>query len=293
VIKINIGEFIKTLRKQKGLSARKLAEKSGVSQPYISQLETGKNNKPSPDVLQKLSNTLDVPYEDLMIKAGYIKTFGDTIRNLRDKNNWSLDELENQTISKNKDGEIVSFITKDRLSKFEDGEIKNPTESEILILCKAFKVPFSLFLTPDIKNNLEIPLEDKLKIAAHDLPSTFELSDFARQELIQKARATDVSNADKIKIFDNIQQINSLEDMVIEKFSKVTETLRDIGIMKPKESDSTLESSADDQYILRNNEIGNLILFNQNINYKGQPLSADQKMRLFEKVIEIMEGPAK
>ena len=65
--------------------------------------------------------------------------------------------------------------------------------------------------------------------------------------------------------------------MFIEKFSKVTETLRDIGVMKPKESDSTLEGSADDQYILRNNEIGNLILFNQNINYKGQPLSADQK----------------
>jgi len=119
VIKINIGEFIKTLRKQKGLSARKLAEKSGVSQPYISQLETGKNNKPSPDVLQKLSNTLDVPYEDLMIKAGYIKTFGDTIRNLRDKNNWSLDELENQTISKNKDGEIVSFITNLKTEKLK------------------------------------------------------------------------------------------------------------------------------------------------------------------------------
>lgn len=72
VIKINIGEYIKNVRLEKGLTSRKLAEKSGVSQPYISQLENGKNNNPSPEILKKLSETLDINYTDLMEMAGYI-----------------------------------------------------------------------------------------------------------------------------------------------------------------------------------------------------------------------------
>lgn len=69
---INIGEYIKKIRLEKGFTSRKLAKGSGVSQPYISQLETGKNTNPSPEILKKIADALGVPYSDFMEAAGYI-----------------------------------------------------------------------------------------------------------------------------------------------------------------------------------------------------------------------------
>lgn len=71
MISINIGECIKSIRTEKGLSSRELSKRSGVSQAYISQIETGKNSKPSYDILHKLSQALNTPYLDLMLAAGY------------------------------------------------------------------------------------------------------------------------------------------------------------------------------------------------------------------------------
>lgn len=68
---MHIGQYIKDLRKEKGLTSRKLSELSGVSQPYISQLETGRNTKPSPEILQKIASSLDVDHLKLMEIAGY------------------------------------------------------------------------------------------------------------------------------------------------------------------------------------------------------------------------------
>ncbi|WP_100012318.1 helix-turn-helix domain-containing protein [Lentibacillus sediminis] len=69
---MEIGVYIRNARSKKGLSARKLAEKSGVSQAYLSQLETGQNNKPSAEILQKISKGLDISYLELMDEAGYL-----------------------------------------------------------------------------------------------------------------------------------------------------------------------------------------------------------------------------
>lgn len=66
------GEYLKSLRKEKSLSQRELAEKSGISNAEISRIETGNRKKPSPDVLRALAPILNVPYEELMDKAGYI-----------------------------------------------------------------------------------------------------------------------------------------------------------------------------------------------------------------------------
>jgi transcriptional regulator with XRE-family HTH domain len=67
------GEYIKNLRNEARLSQRKLAEKSGVSNAEISRLETGERKKPSPIVLKSIAPFLDVTYEDLLQKAGYIE----------------------------------------------------------------------------------------------------------------------------------------------------------------------------------------------------------------------------
>lgn len=66
------GQYLKALRKEAKLSMAKLAEESGVSQPYISQIERGERGVPSPEILKKLSAVLGKPYIDLMAKAGFL-----------------------------------------------------------------------------------------------------------------------------------------------------------------------------------------------------------------------------
>jgi transcriptional regulator with XRE-family HTH domain len=62
------------LRKTKGLSLREVEEATdnAVSNAYLSQLENGRIQKPSPNVLHSLSSVYTVPYEVLMEKAGYL-----------------------------------------------------------------------------------------------------------------------------------------------------------------------------------------------------------------------------
>jgi HTH-type transcriptional regulator, competence development regulator len=65
---------LKDMRKLKGFTIRELADRSGVSAAYISQLENGNRGIPSPDVLMKLSEGLNTSYSQLMEIAGYLET---------------------------------------------------------------------------------------------------------------------------------------------------------------------------------------------------------------------------
>lgn len=66
-------EQLKDLRKLKGFTIRELADRSGVSAAYISQLENGNRGVPSPEVLKKLSEGLNTSYSTLMQAAGYLE----------------------------------------------------------------------------------------------------------------------------------------------------------------------------------------------------------------------------
>ena len=55
---------IKSLRKKLGWSQELLAEKTGVSAPYITQIEVGKRT-PSLDIVEKLALALGVEYKTL------------------------------------------------------------------------------------------------------------------------------------------------------------------------------------------------------------------------------------
>jgi transcriptional regulator with XRE-family HTH domain len=69
-----LGELLGDLRSAKGLSLRQVEEATdrGVSNAYLSQLEKGKIQQPSPSVLHQLAEVYAVPYEALMEKAGYL-----------------------------------------------------------------------------------------------------------------------------------------------------------------------------------------------------------------------------
>ncbi|WP_227462315.1 XRE family transcriptional regulator [Ilumatobacter sp. SYSU D60003] len=60
-----MGAAIRARRQSAGLSATALAERAGVSQPYISQLESGKAS-PSINTLYRVANALGVTPQDLL-----------------------------------------------------------------------------------------------------------------------------------------------------------------------------------------------------------------------------------
>ncbi len=68
----DIGSFIRTQREAAQVSVRQLAEKAGVSNPYLSQIERGLR-KPSADVLNQIAKALRVSAEVLYIRAGILE----------------------------------------------------------------------------------------------------------------------------------------------------------------------------------------------------------------------------
>lgn len=61
-----LGEKIKFLRTEKGLSVNEFSRLSNVSKSYISNIERGVQKNPSLIVLNKLANTLGVPLDELI-----------------------------------------------------------------------------------------------------------------------------------------------------------------------------------------------------------------------------------
>lgn len=66
-----LGEELRRIRTIKAISLRKIEEAIGVSNAYLSQLENGKAENPSPHILHKLATFLEIPYDSLMEAAGY------------------------------------------------------------------------------------------------------------------------------------------------------------------------------------------------------------------------------
>lgn len=64
-----IGAAIRTARTRAGMSATGLAERSGLSQPYLSQLENGRSS-PSIQTLYRIANALELSPQDLLPPSG-------------------------------------------------------------------------------------------------------------------------------------------------------------------------------------------------------------------------------
>lgn len=68
----DLGAFIRAERQARKLSLRKLSTASGISNPYLSQIERGLR-RPSADVLRQIARALGVPIELLYVRAGILE----------------------------------------------------------------------------------------------------------------------------------------------------------------------------------------------------------------------------
>ena len=64
---MNFGEFIKQKRTEKGLNLRKLAELMDIAPAYLSDIEKGKRNSPSPEKMSKLAELLELTEEEVLL----------------------------------------------------------------------------------------------------------------------------------------------------------------------------------------------------------------------------------
>lgn len=66
-----LGTFIREQRNLGELSLRRLSEKAGVSNPYLSQIERGLR-RPSAEILQQIARALHISAETLYVRAGIL-----------------------------------------------------------------------------------------------------------------------------------------------------------------------------------------------------------------------------
>ena len=67
-----LGNFIRTQRHLANLSLRELAERTNVSNPYLSQIERGLH-EPSVRVLRSIARALNLSAETLLSQAGVLE----------------------------------------------------------------------------------------------------------------------------------------------------------------------------------------------------------------------------
>lgn len=122
--KFQFGRYLQSLRKEAALSIYKLSKLSGVSHSYISQIERGEKEIPSPEILSKLAGHLNESPLNLMIYAGYINLDDDFSTKTID-----LIKSQNMFKGRRKNPAIVHLTTvifaklDDSMSKFKENDL--------------------------------------------------------------------------------------------------------------------------------------------------------------------------
>lgn len=107
---MSFGLYLKELRANNNLTQRELAKLANISNAEISRIESGFRVNPSPDVLRAIAPHLNLPYESLMEKAGYLNLkspivtissqledkFNTTMTNSLIGSGWSVDFVKHE-----------------------------------------------------------------------------------------------------------------------------------------------------------------------------------------------------
>lgn len=67
----SLGIRLRAARERAGLTLREVEERTGVSNAYLSQIESGRIKEPSPRILHRLAELYGESYAELLELAGY------------------------------------------------------------------------------------------------------------------------------------------------------------------------------------------------------------------------------
>lgn len=154
----NIGEVITEAREKANLSQRQLAKLANINNSELSKIESGVRKEPSPKILRKISNVLDVNYSDLMymiglgievsplnpfIKDYYSKLKGDELNEAEVNvlgNKQNLEKLVLSCEEKLNDKSIIESERELLQNTIEDTRYQINTQNEIINLIQSLKV---------------------------------------------------------------------------------------------------------------------------------------------------------
>lgn len=277
---MKIGEFIRSKRKEQKLTLKQLAEKIGLSHTYLSQIELGDRNV-SPDMLEKVSIALDVPYIDLMAKAGYIdeqikeafeKSEKNSFRKLFAKENDEVNFKNFLEIMYQKDKNYdfifdLSAKTKIDINTFNkimnDQEIEVEfTNEEISLLAEYFDYPFTFMylLTNNRQNLFGAPITKKI--------------------------LEGLVHTNKYSFIQLSNIINEIDDSKknTEKFQNFMKNYNDV--KSTFEFDDYFKSKV---YSENKNLDLNDVLHSESINYKGKKINKRQRELISSLIAEILK----
>ena len=69
---MTLGQAIRVIRQQVGLSQKELADAAGIDQSYMSMIESGQRSNPGTRIMARLSQALQVSMDELAARAGYL-----------------------------------------------------------------------------------------------------------------------------------------------------------------------------------------------------------------------------
>lgn len=147
---MSIGENIKKLRKNKGLSQKQLAEILNLSEITIRRYEKC-SNIPTIETLDKIAIALDVPLNELLGTNATTNDIGRKITLEQSINDVSHEELAEKT-----------GIDEKHLRVIKSGQI-NPTQKELNKIANALGLPLSYFI-----KNLASAFDDEVIQDEHE-----------------------------------------------------------------------------------------------------------------------------
>lgn len=160
-----LGELLGFLRFEKGLSQRQVALYADISNTELHRIEKGERQKPSPKILKKLSEILDIQYESLLQYAGYLDLQDDVSTNVKLNYNLLSDEEKDY---------ILDYLCEKWNREAPKSTNKKYTKQEISNM---------LFDKTIMKPKTEEPQEDDFKFAYHK--ETEGLSDEEIKEALE------------------------------------------------------------------------------------------------------------
>lgn len=153
-----IGEVIANAREQAGYSQRQLAKIANISNAELSKIESGEREIPNPKTLRKISNFINVKYQDMMYMIGLgmeVSPLNPFIKDYYNKMNLDqLNEAEINVLGSITNQEQLVESCRENLKKenileqekelllhtIEDTEYQINTSREIINLIQTLKV---------------------------------------------------------------------------------------------------------------------------------------------------------
>lgn len=315
------GEFLHELRGSRSL--REMERLTGLSHTYLSSLEkgsdprSGKERKPTPEALKQISDAFpEVSYMSLLAKAGYVNTFGQTLKKFRENEGWTISMLSMETL--NMEYGTPIFINEKRLIDLECETKIDPSVFEIYLLSQAFGVypwefPRNGLITPeqDFVTFLEVDtLPDPFSVANNALDLLYkELikaeDNQKRLELVKKIEGVKENKKRYVKQLNSLSANGEIvmqidQDTLESNESSGSPYILDKGeehhflfLTPTKEVEVNgkkfFASSTRKEHELSFFELENLINLYPLVNFKGKILSKEQKNKIIQLIEENLD----